>query len=48
MSTTFRVDREVSFSANMQQEDAPYVYTRWANPTTDQLEGCWHLPGWMA
>jgi methionine-gamma-lyase len=38
MSTTFRVDQEVSFSANKQPEDAPYVYTRWANPTTDQLE----------
>jgi methionine-gamma-lyase len=38
MSSTFRVDREVSFSANNLEADAPYVYTRWANPTTDQLE----------
>lgn len=38
MSSTFHVDREVSFSANNLGEDAPYVYTRWANPTTDQLE----------
>jgi methionine-gamma-lyase len=38
MSSTFRVDREVSFSANKIDADAPYVYTRWANPTTDQLE----------
>ncbi|MDH3804103.1 MAG: aminotransferase class I/II-fold pyridoxal phosphate-dependent enzyme, partial [Gammaproteobacteria bacterium] len=38
MSSTFRVDREVSFSANKLDADAPYVYTRWANPTTDQLE----------
>jgi methionine-gamma-lyase len=38
MSSTFHVDREVSFSANRVGEDAPYVYTRWANPTTDQLE----------
>jgi cystathionine beta-lyase/cystathionine gamma-synthase len=38
MSSTFHVDREVSFSANKIEEDAPYVYTRWANPTTDQLQ----------
>jgi len=38
MSSTFHVDREVSFSANQVGDDAPYVYTRWANPTTDQLE----------
>lgn len=38
MSSTFRVDREISFSANNLDIEAPYVYTRWANPTTDQLE----------
>ena len=38
MSSTFRVDREVSFSANNLESDSPYVYTRWANPTNDQLE----------
>ena len=38
MSSTFRVDREISFSANKLDTEAPYVYTRWANPTTDQLE----------
>ena len=38
MSSTFHVDREVSFSANKVEADAPYVYTRWGNPTTDQLE----------
>ncbi len=38
MSSTFRVDREVSFSANKLEADAPYVYTRWGNPTNDQLE----------
>ena len=38
MSSSFRVEREVSFSANNIDADAPYVYTRWANPTTDQLE----------
>ena len=38
MSSTFHVDREVSFSATNIDSDAPYVYTRWANPTIDQLE----------
>ncbi len=38
MSSTFRVDREISFSANNLDTEAPYVYTRWANPTTDKLE----------
>ncbi len=38
MSSTFHVDREISFSANNLDGDVPYVYTRWANPTTDQLE----------
>jgi methionine-gamma-lyase len=38
MSSTFLVDQELSFSANRIGADAPYVYTRWANPTTDQLE----------
>ena len=38
MSSTFRVEQEVSFSANKLEGDSPYVYTRWANPTNDQLE----------
>ena len=38
MSSTFVVDEEVSFSANNLSEDSPFVYTRWANPTTNQLE----------
>jgi len=38
MSSTFLVDRQVSFSANNLEADAPYVYTRWANPTTRHLE----------
>jgi len=38
MSSTFLVDEEVSFSANNLDETTPYVYTRWANPTTAQLE----------
>ena len=38
MSSTFVVDEEISFSANNLSEDTPFVYTRWANPTTQQLE----------
>jgi cystathionine beta-lyase/cystathionine gamma-synthase len=38
MSSTFVVDEEVSFSANNLSEDTPFVYTRWDNPTTRQLE----------
>ncbi len=38
MSSTFVVDEEVSFSANNLTPETPYVYTRWDNPTTRQLE----------
>jgi len=38
MSSTFRVEEEISFSANNLESDTPYVYTRWGNPTNDQLE----------
>lgn len=38
MSSTFVVDEEISFSANNLRDDAPYVYTRWGNPTNAQLE----------
>ena len=38
MSSTFVVDEEVSFSATNLSSDTPYVYTRWDNPTTRQLE----------
>jgi cystathionine beta-lyase/cystathionine gamma-synthase len=38
MSSTFVVDEEVSFSANNLDADTPFVYTRWDNPTTRQLE----------
>jgi cystathionine beta-lyase/cystathionine gamma-synthase len=38
MSSTFVVDEDVSFSANNLTEEAPFVYTRWSNPTTQQLE----------
>ncbi|KAA3633960.1 MAG: PLP-dependent transferase [Proteobacteria bacterium] len=38
MSSTFVVDRPVSFSASEIQDDTPFVYTRWSNPTVRQLE----------
>ncbi|MEM7207955.1 MAG: aminotransferase class I/II-fold pyridoxal phosphate-dependent enzyme [Pseudomonadota bacterium] len=38
MSSTFVVDEPLSFSANNLEPDTPLIYTRWANPTTAQLE----------
>jgi len=39
MSTTFVInDADAQFSANALTDDAPFVYTRWANPTVRQLE----------
>jgi len=38
MSSTFVVDEEISFSANNLTAETPFVYTRWDNPTTQQLE----------
>ncbi len=38
MSSTFVVDQEVSFSANNRNDETPFIYTRWDNPTTQQLE----------
>lgn len=38
MSSTYVVDEEISFSANNLSADTPFVYTRWDNPTTRQLE----------
>jgi methionine-gamma-lyase len=38
MSSTFVVDEPVSFSVNNANQDTPYFYTRWANPTISQLE----------
>lgn len=38
MSSTFVVDEEVSFSATNMTEETPFLYTRWGNPTTQQLE----------
>ena len=38
MSSTYVVDEGVSFSANNLSAETPFVYTRWDNPTTRQLE----------
>lgn len=38
MSTTFVVDANTGFSVENFQENDPWVYTRWGNPTVDQLE----------
>ena len=38
MSTTFVADADATFSAEALGDNAPYFYTRWGNPTVDQLE----------
>ena len=38
MSTTFKAKAGSSFSVEGLTEDAPYFYTRWKNPTVEQLE----------
>lgn len=38
MSTTFVIEPGISFSADDITEEAPFVYTRWGNPTVSQLE----------
>ena len=38
MSTTFIADPDTGFSVEGLESDAPYVYSRWGNPTVDQLE----------
>jgi len=38
MSTTFLINPDVSFSANLLTEETPFAYTRWGNPTVSQLE----------
>ena len=38
MATSFKVDPDVSFSAEDLTDDSPHVYTRWGNPTIDILE----------
>jgi methionine-gamma-lyase len=37
MSTTYVTGADVAFSIEGAGEDDPYVYTRWSNPTVDQL-----------
>ena len=38
MSSTFVIDEPVSFSAQDIPDDAPYVYSRWDNPTVTVLQ----------
>jgi len=38
MSTTFRTRDAEAFSIKDFDGDMPYIYTRWANPTTNQLQ----------
>jgi methionine-gamma-lyase len=38
MSTTFAVEADTGFSVEGMNEDDPFVYTRWGNPTIRQLE----------
>ncbi|MDR2498795.1 MAG: PLP-dependent aspartate aminotransferase family protein [Tannerellaceae bacterium] len=38
MSTTFSVDANTGFSVETLNENDPWIYTRWGNPTLQQLE----------
>ena len=38
MSSTYVVEEPISFSVNNMDENTPFVYTRWSNPTVRQLE----------
>ena len=38
MSSTFVIDEPISFSAQDKPDDAPYVYSRWDNPTVTVLQ----------
>ncbi|MDX1710191.1 MAG: PLP-dependent aspartate aminotransferase family protein [Rhodovibrionaceae bacterium] len=38
MSTTFGVDTPLGFSGKTMDEETPFIYTRWGNPTVRQLE----------
>jgi methionine-gamma-lyase len=38
MSTTFVIDSSIAFSADEINDETPFVYTRWGNPTIAQLE----------
>ena len=39
MSTTFTSDNPAGFSIKAFEDERPYVYTRWGNPTIEMLEG---------
>lgn len=38
MSSTYLADHDAVFSIKGRNEDSPFFYTRWSNPTVDQLE----------
>ena len=38
MSSTYVVEEPISFSVTNMDEETPYIYTRWSNPTLRQLE----------
>jgi methionine-gamma-lyase len=38
MSSTFVADPDTAFSIEGVGADAPFIYSRWGNPTVDQLE----------
>lgn len=38
MSTTFIAEPDATFSVEGMNEDTPFIYTRWGNPTVAQLE----------
>ena len=38
MSTTFAMDEPAGFSINAFEDEVPYIYTRWGNPTVKVLE----------
>jgi len=38
MSSTYVVDEPISFSSQNLEEQSPYIYSRWGNPTARQLE----------
>ena len=38
MSSTFVADPDASFSIEGNADDAPFIYSRWGNPTVNQLE----------
>ena len=38
MSSTYLMDAPAGFSAHNLEDESPYIYSRWGNPTTAQLE----------